>query len=141
MGATAHIDGNTLEALRRSTRMGVRAEVDFAPTLDGLVAFHANRWEQGSTGTGQVWETSEAYAATLSTVPNGQHVPSAAEVLEQAAARHSQLLIELHHWVYWQPDFLSHLVHKIDQLHLWGRVWITGTRGALTALHDFVDAT
>jgi hypothetical protein len=141
MGPTAAIDANTLEALRRSSRMGVRAEVDFAPTLDGLVAFHANRWEQGSDGTGDVWETTQAYAASLTTTPNGQHVPSAAEVLDAAVRYHSRLLIELHHWAYWQPELLAHIVGKINQLNLWGRVWITGTRGALTALHDLVDAT
>jgi hypothetical protein len=141
MGPTPHIDDNTLEGLRRTTRMGVRAEVDFAPTSNGLVAFHANRWEQGTDGVGQVWKTTEEYAAGLTTLPNGQHVPSAAEVLFQAHDRRSHLLIELHHWAHWQPEFLDHLVHKLDQLHLWGRVWITGTRGALTALRDRVDAT
>jgi hypothetical protein len=141
MGPTAHIDDNTLEGLRRSTRMGVRAEVDFAPTSDGLVAFHANRWEQGTDGEGQVWETTQEYAATLHTSPNGQRVPSAAEVLIRAHDQRSRLLIELHHWTHWQPEFLDHLVKKIDQLDLWDRVWITGTRGALTALHERVDAT
>jgi hypothetical protein len=141
MGSTASIDDNTLEGLRRSTRMGVRAEVDFAPTADGLVAFHANRWEQGTDGEGQVWETTQAYAATLHTTPNNQHVPSAAEVLVQAHDERSRLLIELHHWDHWQPAFLDHLVRKIDRLGLWDRVWITGTRGALTALRERTDAT
>jgi hypothetical protein len=141
MGATAHIDGNTLQALHRSTRMGVRAEVDFAPTLDGLVAFHQNRWEQGSDGFGQVWETTEAYASGLTTTPNGQHVPSAAEVLEQASAHGSRLLVELHHWLYWKPEFLTHIVRKINQLDLWKQVWFTGTRPAIKALDALVDAT
>jgi hypothetical protein len=141
MGPTARIDENTLEGLRRSTRMGLRAEVDFAPTADGLVAFHPNMWEQDSDGEGYVWDTTQEYAAGLTTLPNGQHVPSAAEVLKQAAALGSHLLIELHHWVHWQPEFLTHLVQKIDQLDLWDRVWITGTRGGLTALRELVDAT
>ena len=141
MGSTPTIDGNTLEALRRSTRMGVRAEVDFAPTADGLVAFHSNRWEQGSDGEGPVWDTTQDYAAGLTTTPNGQQVPSAADVLTAAGHDKSRLLIELHHWSHWQPEFLSHVVHKIDQLDLWNRVWITGTRGAITALHEFVNAT
>jgi glycerophosphoryl diester phosphodiesterase len=141
MGATSGIDENTLEGLRRTTRMGVRAEVDFAPTTDGLVAFHPNMWEQGTDGQGYVWDTTQEYAAGLTTLPNGQHVPSAAEVLDQAAAGGSRLLIELHHWVHWQPEFLAHLVRRIDHLDLWDRVWITGTRGALTALSELVDAT
>jgi hypothetical protein len=141
MGPTARIDDNTLEGLRRTTRMGARAEVDFAPTLDGLVAFHPNRWEQGTDGKGRVWETTQEYASTLTTIPNGQHVPSAAEVLSEAHDKGSQLLIELHHWAYWQPEFLTRLVAKIDRLDLWGRVWITGTRGAITALREQVDAT
>jgi hypothetical protein len=141
MGPTPLIDDDTLEGLRRSTRMGVRAEVDFAPTKNGLVAFHANRWEQGTDGVGRVWETTQAYAAGLTTVPNGQHVPSAVEVLKEAHDQRSLLLIELHHWAHWKPGFLVHLVRKIDQLDLWSRVWITGTRGALTALRALVDAT
>jgi hypothetical protein len=141
MGPTPLIDDNTLEGLRRSTRLGARAEVDFAPTENGLVAFHANRWEQGTNGVGKVWETTQDYALGLTTRPNGQEVPSAAEVLTEAHDLHSRLLIELHHWVYWKPKFLTHLVQKIDQLRLWGRVWITGTRGALTALRERVDAT
>jgi hypothetical protein len=141
MGATSRIDENTLEGLRRTTRMGVRAEVDFAPTTDGLVAFHPNLWQQGTDGEGHVWDTTQEYAAGLTTLPNRQHVPSAAEVLDQAAARGARLLIELHHWVHWQPEFLTHLVRRMDQLDLWDRVWITGTRGALTALRELVDAT
>jgi hypothetical protein len=141
MGPTARIDENTLEGLRRLTRMGIRAEVDFAPTADGLVAFHPNMWQQGSDGEGYVWDTTQEYAAGLTTLPNGQHVPSAAEVLKQTAALGSHLLIELHHWAHWQPEFLSRLVQKIDRLDLWDHVWMTGTRGALTALRDLVDAT
>ena len=141
MGPTAAIDENTLEGLRRSTRMGVRAEVDFAPTADGLVAFHANRWEQGTDGEGRVWETTQDYAAGLTTSPNGQHVPTAAEVLAQASRDGSRLLIEIHHWVHWQPEFLERLVLAIDRRDLWGQVWLTGTRGGLTALRKQVDAT
>jgi hypothetical protein len=141
MGSTPRIDDNTIEGLRRSTRIGARAEVDFAPTADGLVAFHANRWEQGTDGEGLVWDTTQQYAETLVTTPNRQHVPSAVEVLTAAHDDRSRLLIELHHWDHWKPEFLTHLVSKIDQLDLWDRVWITGTRGALTALRELVDAT
>jgi hypothetical protein len=140
MGPTARIDDNTLTGLRRSTHMGARAEVDFTPTIDGLMAFHANRWEQGTTGEGVVWETTQDYARTLYTTPNGQEVPTAAQVLKLAHKRGSRLLIELHRWTYWKPELLDRLVRKLDRLHLWDHVWITGTRGALTALRERVNA-
>jgi hypothetical protein len=140
MGPTARIDDNTLTGLRRSTYMGVRAEVDFSPTMDGLVAFHANRWEQGTTGRGMVWETTQHYARTLYTTPNRQEVPTAAEVLQLAHKRGSTLLIELHRWSHWKPKFLDSLVRRLDRLDLWHQVWITGTRGALTALRERANA-
>jgi hypothetical protein len=140
MGPTARIDDNTLTGLRRSTYMGVRAEVDFAPTMNGLVAFHANRWEQGTTGRGMVWETTQHYARSLYTTPNGQEVPTAAEVLDLAHKRGSTLMIELHRWSHWRPELLDHLVRRLDRLKLWDQVWITGTRGALTALRERANA-
>jgi hypothetical protein len=140
MGPTERIDDNTLTGLRRSTYMGVRAEVDLSATMDGLIAFHANRWEQGTTGHGMVWETTQDYARTLYTTPNRQEVPTAAQVLELAQKRDSTLLIELHRWSHWKPELLDHLVRRLDRLRLWDQVWITGTRGALTALRERVNA-
>jgi hypothetical protein len=141
MGPTPQIDDNTLAGLARSTAMGARSEVDLMPTADGLVAFHANRWEQGTTGKGKVWETAQSYARGLFTTRNGQSVPTAREVLLAADRQGSRLLIELHRWTHWEPGLLDNLVARVDRLRLWGQIWFTGTRGALAALGKRVNAT
>jgi hypothetical protein len=140
-GPTPQIDDNTLEGLARSTAMGARSEVDLMPTVNGLVAFHDNRWEQGTTGRGKVWETTQSYARRLLTTPNGQQVPTARELLLAADRQGSRLLIEMHRWSHWRPELVDNLVARVDRLHLWGRVWFTGTRGALAALRQRVNAT
>lgn len=135
-GPTATIDDNTLEGMRRTFRHGAIAEVDAVNLLDGRVLFHESRWQQGTDGVGVPEDTTTAYAKTLHTSRNGQAVPTLAQALREAKADGGKLLVELHRWPRWNDAALASTLAAIDRHNLITSVYLTGTGGALKAVHE-----
>jgi hypothetical protein len=63
-------------------------------------------------------------------------VPTLTEALNHLDASGGHALIELHRWPTWTPAHLRALVRKIRSRGLQGRVFLTGTKGALGALAE-----
>lgn len=131
-GPTPTIDDNTLEGIARSGRLGCRAELDVVPVQGGRMVYHEKRWDGHTNGTGQVHETTFAYAKTLTTSRNGQQVPTLMEALNQARISGTPLLLELHHWPTWTQADVDAVVSVTDGMD----VWFTGTLAAHRSLPD-----
>lgn len=140
-GSTATIDDNTLEGLARTTAMNARGEGDLLPTTDGLVLFHQKRWEQGTTGEGVPWETTTAYADSLTTTRNHQQIPLFGQVLDYGQAHPSRFLFEAHYWQEaWTKSLLADAVAQVQNRGLAGQVQWTGTNAMMMALADISPA-